>query len=136
MKHLKRYNESLTPDEVDDLKDFCEVNLAYLLDEDFIVDIDSRFGTTGNVSFDLKRESGFTWDEIKDHFIPFLQRLSNKYVIIDRIMISFQGTGIRYNVACAKDTLPVESLINDNIGTALPSETLIRSIFMRIVDEK
>ena len=129
MKHLKRFNESLTPDEVDDLKDFCEVNLAYLLDEEFIVDIDSRFGTTGNVSFNLKRELGFTWNEISDHFIPFLQRLSNKYVIIDRIMISFQGTGTR-------DTLPVESLINDNIGTVLPSETLIRSIFMRIVDEK
>ena len=129
MKHLKRYNESLTPDEVDDLKDFCEVNLAYLLDEDFIVDIDSRFGTTGNVSFNLKRESGFTWDEISDHFIPFLQRLSNRYIIVDRVIISFQGTGTR-------DTLPVESLINDNIGTALPSETLIRSIFMRIVDEK
>ena len=129
MKHLKRYNESLTPDEVDDLKDFCEVNLAYLLDEDFIVDIDSRFGTTGNVSFNLKRESGFTWDEISDHFIPFLQRLSNRYIIVDRVIISFQGTGTR-------DTLPVESLINDNIGTVLPSETLIRSIFMRIVDEK
>ena len=129
MKHLKRYNESLTPDGIDDLKEFCEMNLVYLMDEDFIVDIDSRFGTTGNVSFNLKRELGFTWNEISDHFIPFLQRLSNKYVIIDRIMISFQGTGTR-------DTLPVESLINDNIGTALPSETLIRSIFMRIVDEK
>ena len=129
MKHLKRYNESLTPDGIDDLKDFCEMNLVYLMDEDFIVDIDSRFGTTGNVSFDLKRESGFTWDEIKDHFIPFLQRLSNRYIIVDRVIISFQGTGTR-------DTLPVESLINDNIGTVLPSETLIRSIFMRIVDEK
>ena len=129
MKHLKRYNESLTPDGIDDLKEFCEMNLVYLMDEDFIVDIDSRFGTTGNVSFDLKRESGFTWDEIKDHFIPFLQRLSNRYIIVDRVIISFQGTGTR-------DTLPVESLINDNIGTALPSETLIRSIFMRIVDEK
>ena len=129
MKHLKRYNESLTPDGIDDLKEFCEMNLVYLMDEDFIVDIDSRFGTTGNVSFNLKRELGFTWNEISDHFIPFLQRLSNKYVIIDRIMISFQGTGTR-------DTLPVESLINDNIGTVLPSETLIRSIFMRIVDEK
>ena len=129
MKHLKRYNESLTPDGIDDLKEFCEMNLVYLMDEDFIVDIDSRFGTTGNVSFNLKRESGFTWDEISDHFIPFLQRLSNRYIIVDRVIISFQGTGTR-------DTLPVESLINDNIGTVLPSETLIRSIFMRIVDEK
>ena len=132
MKHLKRYNESLTPDEVDDLKDFCEVNLAYLLDEDFIVDIDSRFGTTGNVSFNLKRELGFTWNEISDHFIPFLQRLSNKYVIIDRIMISFQGTGVNTETRVESR---VESLINDNIGTILPSETLIRRIFMRIVDK-
>ena len=128
MKHLKRYNESLTPDGIDDLKEFCEMNLVYLMDEDFIVDIDSRFGTTGNVSFNLKRELGFTWNEISDHFIPFLQRLSNRYIIVDRVIISFQGTGTR-------DTLPVESLINDNIGTALPSETLIRSIFMRIVDK-
>ena len=135
MKHLKGFNESLTADEVEELKEFCEINLAYLLDEDFIVDIDSRFGTTGNVSFNLKRESGFTWDEIKDHFIPFLQRLSNKYVIIDRIMISFQGTGIRYNVACANTETRVESLINNDIGTILPSETLIRRIFMRIVDK-
>ena len=132
MKHLKRYNESLTPDGIDDLKEFCEMNLVYLMDEDFIVDIDSRFGTTGNVSFDLKRESGFTWDEIKDHFIPFLQRLSNKYVIIDRIMISFQGTGVNTETRVESR---VESLINDNIGTILPSETLIRRIFMRIVDK-
>jgi hypothetical protein len=100
-----------------------------LIDEDFTVDIDSRFGTTGNVSFNFKRESGFTWDEIKDHFIPFLQRLSNKYVIIDRIRISFQGTGIDTETR-------VESLINNDIGTVLPSETLIRRIFIRIVDEK
>ena len=129
MKHLKRFNESLTTDEVDELKEFCEMNLIYLIDEDFTVDIDSRFGTTGNVSFNFKRESGFTWDEIKDHFIPFLQRLSNKYVIIDRIMISFQGTGIDTETR-------VESLINNDIGTVLPSETLIRRIFIRIVDEK
>ena len=135
MKHLKGFNESLTADEVEELKEFCEINLAYLLDEDFIVDIDSRFGTTGNVSFNLKRELGFTWNEISDHFIPFLQRLSNKYVIIDRIMISFQGTGIRYNVACANTETRVESLINNDIGTILPSETLIRRIFIRIVDK-
>ena len=132
MKHLKRYNESLTPDGIDDLKDFCEMNLVYLMDEDFIVDIDSRFGTTGNVSFDLKRESGFTWDEIKDHFIPFLQRLSNRYIIVDRVIISFQGTGVNTETRVESR---VESLINDNIGTILPSETLIRRIFMRIVDK-
>jgi hypothetical protein len=50
-------------------------------------------------------------------------------VIIDRIMISFQGTGIDTETR-------VESLVNNDIGTVLPSETLIRRIFIRIVDEK
>jgi len=33
MKHLKKFNESLQPNEVDELKDFCETSLAYLLDD-------------------------------------------------------------------------------------------------------
>ena len=44
MKHLKRFNESLEPVEVDELKDFCETYLAYLLDEGFVVDIKSAHG--------------------------------------------------------------------------------------------
>jgi len=43
MKHLKNFNESLQPVEVDELKDFCETYLAYLLDEGFVVDIKSAY---------------------------------------------------------------------------------------------
>ena len=39
MKHLKRFNESLNDNEVDELRDFCETSLAYLLDEGYQVDI-------------------------------------------------------------------------------------------------
>jgi hypothetical protein len=38
MRHLKRFNESLDENE---LLDFCEVNLAYLLDEGFNIMISS-----------------------------------------------------------------------------------------------
>ena len=126
MKHLRRFNESLNEDEVDELKDFCEMGLAYLLDEDFIVDIDSRFpGSTGNVSFNFKKESGFTWDEIADQFIPFLQRLSNRYIIVDRIRIGFLD---RLNSAFVS----FDSLVN--VNNVYAGE--IKNIFIRIVDKK
>jgi hypothetical protein len=37
MKHLKRFNEGFEPNEVEDLKDFCNNTLAYLLDDGFEV---------------------------------------------------------------------------------------------------
>ena len=36
MKHLKRFNESVTQE---DLQDFCESSLAYLMDEGFTIKI-------------------------------------------------------------------------------------------------
>ena len=129
LHYLKSFNEAieqtkLTEEQIEELKDFCETNLVYLLDEDFELDIDSRFpGSTGNVSFYLKRESGFTWDEIKDYFIPFLQRLSNKYEIVDRIKIGFS----------VPEFSSVKSLINDDTDFG---DTLIRVIFIRIGVEK
>ena len=37
MRFLRRFNESLEGKE--ELQDFCEMNLAYLLDEGFFIDI-------------------------------------------------------------------------------------------------
>ena len=137
LHYLKRFNEALeetklTEEQIEELKDFCEISLVYLLDEDFELNIDSRYpGSSGNVSFYLKRKSGFTWDEIKDYFIPFLQRLSNKYVIQDRIMFSFNDA---YQMIVVKDNeyLSVKSLINDEHDF---DDTLIRDILMRIGEE-
>jgi uncharacterized protein YqkB len=138
LHYLKRFNEAkeetkLTEEQVEELKDLCETSLVYLLDEDFELNIDSRYpGLTGNVSFYLKRKSGFTWNEIKDYFIPFLQRLSNKYVIEDRIMFSFNDA---YQMIIVKDNdyLSVKSLIKDEHDF---DDTLIRTILMRICEEK
>ena len=133
LHYLKSFNEAieetkLTEEQIEELKDFCETNLVYLLDEDFELDIDSRFpGSTGNVSFYLKRESGFTWGEIKDYFIPFLQRLSNKYEIVDRIKIEFTKNN------SVPESSSVKSLINDNTDFG---DTLISVILMRICEEK
>jgi hypothetical protein len=86
MKHLKRFNESITSEE---LQDFCESSLAYLMDEDFNVTIrggdDPRArATTGQFGIFLAKNNGrefFKWDDVKDYYIPFLQLLSNRYDI-------------------------------------------------------
>ena len=85
MKHLRRYNESIDHDE---LKDFVESCLAYLLDEGFHVFIprglsgDSTAIWLGLSNQYAVKSNGFTWDQIKDYYIPLLKLLSNRYQII------------------------------------------------------
>ena len=53
MKHLKRFNESLQLKELEDLMDFAENCLAYLLDEGFELELVDRYGREPNdPSFD------------------------------------------------------------------------------------
>jgi len=84
MKYLKRYNESINEY---DLKDYCETNLAYLMDEGLEVRIDpvSWGDYEGDVSVALylyqSNGHGRPWSEIKDQIIPFLYRLNKVYEI-------------------------------------------------------
>jgi len=118
MKHLKRFNESL--DELG-LKDFCEETLAYLLDEGFIVDIklDWRDLSGNTIPLEVRDQKSyyiasvytitlynstngtsrntFTWDDIKDYYIPFLQLLSRRYSLV---------TQKRINQVCVVSRLP------------------------------
>ena len=118
MKHLRKFNESVDFDPevlawaednldmipVDDkqykmvkaeydtamLRDYCEMNLAYLIDEGFFIDVHSHSGGYYHrKSIVLRRSlttnqhgvhtSYFRWDDIKDHYIPFIQRIKNTY---------------------------------------------------------
>ncbi len=91
MKHLKRFNEALDKSGnralfrafKAELKEFCEDNLAYLLDEVAEVNVSDssdwdEYSTV--VEDDVKLTISLyrhpsTWDEIKNHIIPFLIRL-------------------------------------------------------------
>lgn len=88
MKYLKRIFESLDKDE---LIDFCETHLAYLLDNpDFEIRIEdtdwkkpSRFVCvilckTFNMGHEVVR-TNFEWGEVKDHVIPFITQLHKNY---------------------------------------------------------
>jgi hypothetical protein len=94
---VRRFNESLDENE---LLDFCEANLAYLLDEGFDIMISGN-NFSGDSFKSIKitnprslddREDGtvnyFKWNDIKDHFIPFLTRLLNEYSIYGNFVIT------------------------------------------------
>jgi hypothetical protein len=87
MRYLKLFNENLlNRTELDELQDFCETHLVYLLDGDYRIEID------GGISFTIFKFSklpivrngenivqSFKWNDIKDHFIPFCSHLQDQY---------------------------------------------------------
>jgi hypothetical protein len=81
MKHLKPFNEAVGDTFAQDLKDFCEMNLAYLLDEELDISIMLVRGGLG-LGFKLTLvldDNPRLWNDIKDHMIPFLTRLVSQY---------------------------------------------------------
>jgi hypothetical protein len=85
-------------DQKNELTEYCETNLAYLMDEGFKIRIGQNLGenTVGkggktlvpnpsfhniNICMTKKEREDFFWSEVKDHFIPFVMRLQRKYNI-------------------------------------------------------
>ena len=104
MRHLKRFNESLdltflpgvkvlSPEEIslkrEELRDFCETYLAYLLDEGFELKIYGGSQLTSNdnvikqnpfqITLQKQDKSIFLWHDIIDQFLPFLKFLKDNY---------------------------------------------------------
>jgi hypothetical protein len=88
MIYLKKFNES-QGDFKEQLRDFCETHLAYLLDNGFIVEINEFEDLDG---FELlikqgevtapggyERQPLFTWEDVKDHIGPFVFYLDKEY---------------------------------------------------------
>jgi hypothetical protein len=119
MKYIKKYSSLIVESVKDDLKDFCEWNLAYLLDDDYKVMITRRDSLPAESSHHKKgliihfyrwigRTDFFELSDIEDHFIPFLQRLSNQYEVIECLVDYF-------NVGKSSTRLSVEQVVNGGI---------------------
>ena len=91
MKYLKRIFESKGIDE-DELTDFCEMNLAYLLDNgDFRIDIEYFDDLIGQylivirlvkmveLSPGERMTTMYQWQEVKDYIVPFIVQLNKNY---------------------------------------------------------
>jgi len=86
MKHLKRFNEA-TDNFKEELQEFCELNLVYLTDEgaEITIKAEQPGGHEGLHLIRILLDQPKKWDHIKDHMIPFLTRLQNKYEITDEV---------------------------------------------------
>lgn len=137
MRYLKRFNESTDDNFKEELQDFCETNLAYLMDEGGEIQIVEQPG--GHEGLHLIRillDEPKRWHEIKDHIIPFLTRLVSKYQINNqpfrgldtwtskknpsqvediRLYLSFDDDVYRDNGSYMK--CHIKDLIADNIGS-------------------
>jgi hypothetical protein len=97
MKYLRRIFEEVNRDEYEQLKDFCEMYLAYLLDDgDWHIDITMRTSVYPNTGYydcmiwrRLETQAdgshsypNSTWDDISDRFIPFFKVLTDNYELV------------------------------------------------------
>ena len=97
MKYLKPFNEN--KDNTEELQDLCDSYFAYLYDEGFEVRISTGILDERSPSWHIKinkpNSSGptynFSWNDIKDYLIPFLQILLRKEDLYTNTIIN---TGI------------------------------------------
>jgi hypothetical protein len=113
MKYLKRFNESKVIDTsshelfISKLEDFCQENLAYLLDEGYYFNISDN-GDYSKIRFTF-RGKNIIWNDIKDDFSPFLELLREKYDIDNREteeVLIYAGAHYYFSI---------DELLNDNM---------------------
>ena len=77
MKYLKPFNEN-TDNFKEELQEFCELNLAYLLDDE---ELEARLiPVVGGFRLLIElNQNPQLWSDIKNHMIPFLTRLVSQY---------------------------------------------------------
>jgi len=150
MKYIKKFNESI---DVDDLREFCESNLAYLLD-DYLLRINPLTLNSGAEAQMLQIRTSFPrynsdtntfshpighffWNDIKDYIIPFLKRLKKSYRIHE---IIFDPNGYSGSVSIKGPS--INALINENYDR-IPNNAYAYALlnsdftyFMIIVREK
>lgn len=103
MKHIKPFNEAnVTGQFLTDLREFCENNLVYLMDDGLQVSvvkhpINREDMNNSHLSFvTLRYPLDFSidkdWNDIKDSIIPFFTRLDREYNVItfDKLPIGYE----------------------------------------------
>lgn len=91
MKHIKVF-ENFTSIGTKKLREFTEGYLVYLLDEDIKIQIELGSEPDTYELYIQRFGNGFKWDDVKEHFIPFLKMLIREYDVDDRIrfgMVSY-----------------------------------------------
>ena len=137
MRYIKRFNEN-NENFQEELQDFCETGLAYLLDDG--VEVQVMDTTKILVLLDVKSkvkikfDEAKSWDEVKDYIIPFLTRLNNKYELSRQVENSKKDIRVHFSGVTGhieSITTTIEDIINDNLEISQP---LTHSDIPRITD--
>ena len=80
MKYLKPFNESLSDLTYVEVLDFCEANLAYLMDDGFTISLQSdRFNNEIDWEVTLRNGENLQWNYIENHLVPFFAHLDKEF---------------------------------------------------------
>lgn len=95
MRYIKKFESQKLKEER--LKYFCENHLSYLIDDGFVISVIWQGHGYNGPSKDCyninlcKIDNGsakrFTWDEVKDSYIPFLLLLNKNYKISTDLIV-------------------------------------------------
>lgn len=127
MKYLRKFNESKNGwdmiENFDNLQKFCNQYLIYLLDEGFELDYDDdEENEVDHIEVYLfKKEYReivlFTWDDIKDHYIPFLTLLKEKFDVEDYIYFYYADSND--NLFNSPEEININTLIDNNFKNVI-----------------
>ena len=127
MKHLRRFNESLKQE----LQDFCETNLAYLIDEGFKVRISKFEGDDFHQIMIGYGINNRLWLQMKDHILPFLHFLFKDYELYyDNGVEPSMGIVYHGSWGIKQEELKLNQLDD------LPDDTEISTLFIRVVKKE
>jgi hypothetical protein len=156
MKYIKKYNESNSEvlDEKE-IKDFCEMNLAYLMDDGLKVLVSPDYFDLKvidyKVTLSFRLFANKRWGQIKDHVIQFLTHLKNEYdlvadlgnmVVSDYSQKVFLKNNIRIEMIGSVTTYPdwfnIDDVISEKIVPAgrLQDDYKIYTIQFKIKGKK
>ena len=132
MNHLKKFEAfhysnlhrpNLIKIKVDELRDFCETYLAYLMDDsikELKVGKPRLLQTDKYVCYNVEIyfNKSVHWDKIKDHFLPFLQMVQKDYIFREDNIgrVSSIGWRIKDTLTTAKQ-YTLKQLLDDKIET-------------------
>ena len=127
MKHLRRFDESLK----DELQDFCDTHLAYLIDDGFKVRISKFEGDDFHqIMIGTVNQLNSLWSEMKDQVLSFLHFLLKDYELYwDEYFNAEPAMGIVYR---GSSGIKQEELKLDELDD-LPDDTKISTLFIRVV---
>ena len=128
MKYLKRIFEGIEQSDIDELKDFCEMYLAYLMDDGWNVTVNNWSESKLFEKIDemnvyisiLPLQRTANWEDIKDHFIPFFSMLIKRYELVETLLrirgVNARKFSLQKNVIkFCENSFTSENILNDEV---------------------